>query len=221
MVWLLIALGVPAPLPMVALPAPAPRRPVVVPPSWDHRPTPQDLLAAFPVDAIVNAVDGHAVIVCRVMADESVTGCKVVSEDPPGAGFGEAALTMQSSIRLHPQTVNGVATSDGSVSIPFSFKVATLGIESGIVLADSERCVGYAQANLGADIQFAPEDAVWTGYFAAAAGQSGAKPSEIIDRMDAARVAAAQKRLTKDGQADVTVCHKYFQVIVRQQAQLK
>ena len=63
---------------------------------------------------------GSAKLQCLVMADGSLTSCKVVSEDPPGKGFGEAALHMAvtQKVKADPaRPATGLLA-----TIPFNFK---------------------------------------------------------------------------------------------------
>jgi hypothetical protein len=63
---------------------------------------------------------GSAKLQCLVMADGSLMSCKVVSEDPPGKGFGEAALHMAMTQKVKADA-NRPATGL-LATIPFNFK---------------------------------------------------------------------------------------------------
>jgi TonB family protein len=63
---------------------------------------------------------GSAKLQCLVMADGSLQSCKVVSEDPPGKGFGEAALASAARTKVKPddkRPAGGLLA-----NIPFNFK---------------------------------------------------------------------------------------------------
>ena len=63
---------------------------------------------------------GSAKLQCLVMQDGSLQSCKVVSEDPPGKGFGEAAMNLAShqKVRADPnRPATGLLA-----NIPFNFK---------------------------------------------------------------------------------------------------
>jgi hypothetical protein len=63
---------------------------------------------------------GSAKLQCLVMADGSLQSCKIVSEDPPGKGFGEAAMHMAEHQKVRPddkRPATGLLA-----TIPFNFK---------------------------------------------------------------------------------------------------
>jgi TonB family protein len=64
---------------------------------------------------------GSAKLQCMVMADGSLQSCKVLSEDPPGEGFGEAALASAKTAKVRPDPKRPAA---GMLvnNIPFTFK---------------------------------------------------------------------------------------------------
>jgi len=63
---------------------------------------------------------GSAKLQCLVMADGSLQSCKIVSEDPPSKGFGEAAMNLASHQKVKPDP-NRPATGL-LATIPFNFK---------------------------------------------------------------------------------------------------
>ncbi|RZJ16925.1 MAG: energy transducer TonB, partial [Brevundimonas sp.] len=95
---------VPGPPPPPAPPAP-PRPSVITNPSWARQPR-----GEFPSRAQSRNIEtGSATVNCGVNPNGSTTDCNIVSEDPAGAGFGQAALTAMRSARLQPRQVDGVA----------------------------------------------------------------------------------------------------------------
>ncbi len=64
--------------------------------------------------------EGRAVLRCHVTAQGAVDSCVVVSEDPPGLGFGEAALRMSCLFKFKPKTVAGQPV-DSEATIPIRF----------------------------------------------------------------------------------------------------
>lgn len=64
--------------------------------------------------------EGHVVLRCRVTAAGRVDNCTVMSEDPPGVGFGQVALGMTCSFRMKPKIVDGKPV-DSEVTIPVQF----------------------------------------------------------------------------------------------------
>lgn len=130
-----------------ATPAAAPPRPsVITNPDWAQRPTAQDLANLYPKAAAAAHVEGRATIHCSVLETGELTACRVTGEDPPGQGFGDAALAMAPKFKMKPQTRDGVAVSGGQINIPIRFglpKPAPLDLPSAVV---AMRCYGYAAA---------------------------------------------------------------------------
>lgn len=63
---------------------------------------------------------GSAKLQCLVMADGALQSCKVVAEDPPGKGFGEAALHTALTQKVGPdpkRPATGLLA-----TVPFNFK---------------------------------------------------------------------------------------------------
>jgi|GEM_PF-1549269 TonB family protein len=116
----MIVIHVPAPMPPAAhLQRPAPG--VLIQPDWVAKPTGDDLAALYPKDAAANQVEGRATIRCSVTTEGLLADCLVASEEPPGAGFGPAAVSMASRFRMRPMTKDGRPVGGGTVSIPIRF----------------------------------------------------------------------------------------------------
>lgn len=79
-------------------------------------------LAAAGLAGAAAQTKGHASINCRVGADGRLSDCRVVSETPPGRGFGQAALRMAGRIRINPRTRSGRPTAGARVTIPIPFR---------------------------------------------------------------------------------------------------
>jgi TonB family protein len=64
---------------------------------------------------------GSAKLQCTVMADGSLQNCSVMSEDPPGKGFGEAALASAKTAHVR---ADASRPAEGVIvkNIPFTFK---------------------------------------------------------------------------------------------------
>ncbi|MGH6992870.1 MAG: energy transducer TonB, partial [Caulobacteraceae bacterium] len=103
--------------------APAPQGGVVRQPAFLSAPSTADLLAAIPASAAQDGISGEADLACR--ADEAgyLTDCRVVSEEPAGMGFGEAALTLSPRYRLAPVSEAGVRVACREVEIPVQFSL--------------------------------------------------------------------------------------------------
>lgn len=78
---------------------------VITAPSWLRQPG-----GEFPERAQRRGVEyGEVELQCPVDAEGRITSCWILSESPPGAGFGQAALAGAVEARLSPRRVNGVA----------------------------------------------------------------------------------------------------------------
>ena len=109
--------NIPGPPPPPAPPAP-PRPPVVTNPSWASRPTPD-----YPDRAISRGIEsGRVELSCAVNPNGSVSDCRITSEDPSGAGFGQEALRATRRARLTPGQVDGVAVG-GRVNFTVAFRL--------------------------------------------------------------------------------------------------
>jgi TonB family protein len=81
-------------------------------------------LRYYPEAAWRDGIEGSAVIHCNLTAEKSakLTDCKVLNEQPAGAGFGEAAMRMSSLFVMRPRMRDGSPV-EGEVSIPIRFKL--------------------------------------------------------------------------------------------------
>ncbi len=95
---------------------------VLVNPDWLKRPQPEDLLAVWPMEAFRRGQGGRAVIQCKLSTAGALFDCKVVSETPPGAGFGAAAIALTPQLLMKPATRNGVAYVFEGIRIPINFE---------------------------------------------------------------------------------------------------
>lgn len=98
------------PAPPVARPEePAPvkpkptRRPgLITAPTWERPPT-----VEYPERAMSRGIEsGDVVLRCLAHPNGSLSGCEIVSEDPAGAGFGQAALAGARRARMTPRTAD-------------------------------------------------------------------------------------------------------------------
>lgn len=86
-------------------------------PDWVRKPSPQDMAGVFPKEAVKRNRDGRASIKCDVTVEGFLQNCKVVSEDPPGLGFGVAGLQLAPQFRMSPKIRGGKAMSS-DVTVP-------------------------------------------------------------------------------------------------------
>ncbi len=96
---------------------------VITHPDWLTRPSDSEWGAAYPDYDLRHKISGEAVITCVVNVRGLLEACQVVSESPPGDGFGRAALLLAPRYSMTP-----VSGPDGPiaavVNIPISFEIA-------------------------------------------------------------------------------------------------
>ncbi len=90
-------------------------------PNWKRAPSEQDFLSVFPTAALQAGKGGKVVLSCRITVAGAPTGCAVVSETPPGLGFGQAALAMIPQMLFNPAIKNGKPVEFSELRIPLSF----------------------------------------------------------------------------------------------------
>lgn len=91
-------------------------------PVWDALPSNEDVLAVYPAAAKANDLSGRAKITCTVTAAGRLDGCGVVSEEPAGAGFGAAALSLAGKFSLEPRWADGRSAVGAALTLPFRFE---------------------------------------------------------------------------------------------------
>ncbi len=114
----------PTPIPVAVDPPPAPPTPAMLTGMvWLQRPSSQDFNRYYPTRAMEREQEGRVVLDCIVSADGRIA-CTVVSEDPTGWGFGEAAIRISRNFRAAAQTSDGRATTGGRTRVPITFRLA-------------------------------------------------------------------------------------------------
>jgi TonB family protein len=106
-------------------PASAPVAPLVTQPDWAIKPTAADLADVYPSEALKAGLGGSATIGCAVAADGRLADCKLVTEAPEQAGFGEAAMKLSERFQMKPMSRDGHPVSGGYVRIPIRFLLPT------------------------------------------------------------------------------------------------
>jgi hypothetical protein len=59
------------------------------------------------------SVCGHALVRCEIVSQGALTDCRIVAEDPPDKGLGEATLKLALHWRAPSSTANGATTTGG------------------------------------------------------------------------------------------------------------
>jgi hypothetical protein len=97
---------------------------------WSRSGRNWEMADAYPVAAVRLGVSGQTQIDCLVAVDGKTYDCKLLSEDPAGFGFGDAALRLAPHFRMTP----GVEPGDPDrphVVIPVNF-IFTAGAKRGV-----------------------------------------------------------------------------------------
>lgn len=96
------------------------------PPVWISRLSEEDILNAWPAAARAARVTGKVKLECLITAKGAVEDCRVVSEDPPGQGFGAAALGLTPLFVFTPAIRAGAPVAAQGV-LPIDFRSAEPG----------------------------------------------------------------------------------------------
>jgi len=87
---------------------------------WLKRPTSDDIKAVWPREAFRKGLGGKALIGCAVTVQGTLRDCKVLWEEPAGAGFGGAGLALTPQFMMRPALKGGVPV-ESTVRIPLNF----------------------------------------------------------------------------------------------------
>ena len=128
-------------------PAPTAEPSVIQRPDWVKKPTGDDLAWAYPERAARLERGGKATIVCGVTTQGALIDCSVISETPPGEGFGAAALKLSKQFQMTPSTDPEHLS---TVTIPIIFTVPEPDTPVGLVLRDYARVSDWASTHVKA-----------------------------------------------------------------------
>ena len=92
-------------------------------PTWLTKPSAGEFTALYPAEALRKGLEGSATIRCHVGAGGGLTGCLVTQQDPPDAGFGDAAVHMADLFHMAPRERDGTQTTGREISMPIRFKL--------------------------------------------------------------------------------------------------
>lgn len=101
--------------------ASAPAKPVETPADWLRKPSLDDMMTVWPLEALKRGQSGKGVIDCEVSAHGALVDCEVVSEEPAGSNFGRAAKALAPQFLMKPATKDGKPVSGGRARIPINF----------------------------------------------------------------------------------------------------
>jgi TonB family protein len=90
-------------------------------PGWKRVPNAIDMARAAPPDAMRNGISGTTILFCTVTARGILNDCVVDSEEHPGKGFGEAALSLTPKFQMQPTKPDGSSVSGETVRFPVRF----------------------------------------------------------------------------------------------------
>jgi TonB family protein len=88
---------------------------------WQTTPTAADMAAAWPKDAPADLAEAKVRLRCGFSPDTSLTGCKLLSEDPPGHGFAEAALALSNRFRTRGALMEDRLLAQARITLSFDF----------------------------------------------------------------------------------------------------
>lgn len=88
---------------------------------WVRQPSGRDLERHFPRRALEANQSGSVELDC-IVGRSGRLACSVASENPPGYGFGEAAMAIARQARVEPTLRDGTPAANRHVRVPMSFR---------------------------------------------------------------------------------------------------
>jgi protein TonB len=99
----------------------SPEPEAITKPTFLRLPSSNEIMAAFPVEALKRHQEGRAVLKCIAQFDGSLKNCIIVSETPAGLGFADGALRASTTIRLAAKEKDGAAVACRPMTMPIGF----------------------------------------------------------------------------------------------------
>lgn len=97
---------------------------LITQPRWQGRPSPVDVFRAYPEAARRIGSVGNVIVECEIKARGELRGCTVFQEDPTGAGFGDAALSLAPKFKLDGVDGYGLKVEGRRIRIPIRLSPA-------------------------------------------------------------------------------------------------
>lgn len=155
-------------------------------PQWAERPSYEDVITAYPIEAAARNRTGRVVFRCRLSETMQPVDCYVESETPQGHGFAEAGRALVAKYRLEPVLPVGA-----EIRAPIRFELET-GPEP---RERVDECAGYALAAREVR-KLDPVADWWARYWVARSEVMAQAAGETdVDRRLAASKAHAAERL--------------------------
>ena len=93
-------------------------------PMWLTRVNPESVAKLFPAAAAAAGIrTGVGTVVCAVKHDGGLSDCAVVSEEPVGMGFGNAALQVAAVMKMNPWTAEGDPVDGARIRLPVRLEI--------------------------------------------------------------------------------------------------
>jgi protein TonB len=88
---------------------------------WIREPSSRDFARFFPQRALDDGQSGRVTLDCGIRGNGRLD-CGVASEDPPGYGFGGAAVSISRQLRVQTTLRDGSPASGRRLRLPLSFR---------------------------------------------------------------------------------------------------
>lgn len=111
-------------IPVAIDPPPPPSPALITRPRWLELPRASVFYRLYPPAALAADVEGTANLDCLVGSNGSLS-CAVLSDEPAGMGFAEAALMAARDFRMAPQSLDGQPTAGGRYQLRVRFRLPT------------------------------------------------------------------------------------------------